>query len=226
MDVGAGSREFLFVMSELGKTGLGVEPNEGYATYCREELGLDVRTEEISDDLFGEGAFDLIRLNHVVEHLADPVGQLRRVARWLSGDGVLFVEVPNIEVYCRVKSRGGMFHYGHIFNHSPWTLRAAAGLAGLAEDPRAAEACAGVTGAVFRRGAPIAPEAVRNATNAAHVAALIERHYGEGFDERRPWRPLEKLGRRIEETISAARAGRPKEIGREVAADLGMEHDG
>ena len=41
LDVGAGSGEFVFLMQALGKEAVGIEPNKGYSTYCREELGLD-----------------------------------------------------------------------------------------------------------------------------------------------------------------------------------------
>ena len=121
LDVGAGSGEFVFLMQSLGKESVGIEPNKDYSAWCREELGVDVRTAYIAPDLFdaGGGGFDLIRLNHVLEHLNDPVKYLAMVRAWLAPGGVVYVEVPNIEEYCRVKSRGNMFHYGHIWNFNP-----------------------------------------------------------------------------------------------------------
>ena len=136
LDVGAGSGEFAFLMTRLGKTVTGIEPNFDYAAYCRDELGLDVRTSHLAPDLFRPGQFDLIRMNHVLEHLNNPVRYLGEVANWLTPDGLLYVEVPNIEVDCRSKSRGRMFHYAHIFNFNPWTLRACAGLAGRGRSAR------------------------------------------------------------------------------------------
>ena len=143
LDVGAGSGEFAYLMTRLGKTVKGIEPNSRYAAYCRETLGLDVQTAHLSPDLFAPGQFDLIRLNHVLEHLNDPIEYLGQIACWLTPRGLLYVEVPNIEVYCREKSRGRMFHYAHIFNFNPWTLRTCAGLAGLAEAPETAQRTSG-----------------------------------------------------------------------------------
>ena len=97
LDVGAGSGEFAFLMTQLGKTVTGIEPNVGYAAYCREELGLEVRTAHLAHDLFPPGQFDLIRMNHVLEHLNNPVKYLGEIASWLAPDGLLYVEVPNIE---------------------------------------------------------------------------------------------------------------------------------
>ena len=97
LDVGAGSGEFAYLMTRLGKTVKGIEPNSRYAAYCRETLGLDVQTAHLSPDLFAPGQFDLIRLNHVLEHLNNPIKYLGQIACWLTPRGLLYVEVPNIE---------------------------------------------------------------------------------------------------------------------------------
>ena len=101
LDVGAGSGEFAYLMGQLGKNVTGIEPNAGYAAYCRDALGLDIQTAHLAPDLFEAGRFDLIRLNHVLEHLNDPVKYLSMIAAWLAPGGVLYVEVPNIETYAR-----------------------------------------------------------------------------------------------------------------------------
>ena len=139
LDVGAGSGEFVFAMGQMGKVAKGIEPNKEYAAYCRSDLDVDVATLEILNAEFDEKSFDFINLSHVLEHLNNPVRYLSLLSSWLEDDGVLYVEVPNIFSYTKLKSKGNMFHYGHIFNFSPWTLRAAAGLAGLRECDRSAE---------------------------------------------------------------------------------------
>ncbi|MEM0990910.1 MAG: class I SAM-dependent methyltransferase [Pseudomonadota bacterium] len=220
LDVGAGSGEFAYLMTSLGKTVTGIEPNAGYAAYCREDLGLDIQTAHLDPSLFQTGSFDLIRLNHVLEHLNDPVRYLAMMGAWLKPDGVLYVEVPNIEVYCREKSRGNMFHYGHIFNFNPWTLRTAAGLAGLDELPKAASRAANTTGVFFCRGQMLASDAARNPDNARHVRDMITRHYAGGFREGKAAKPVTKLAARIEETLSGLAAGSPRAIGSAVARTL------
>ncbi len=133
LDIGAGSGEFLFFAKALGHETEGVEPNVGYSAYCRDELALPVRTASVEDLEGAEATYDFIRLNHVLEHMRDPVESLERAARLLAPNGVLYVEVPDVLGYAATKSGGRIFHYGHISNFSPWTLRAAAGRAGLAE---------------------------------------------------------------------------------------------
>ena len=221
LDVGAGSGEFAYLMAQRGKSVTGIEPNRGYAEYCRDELGLDIRTEHLADDLFEPGSFDLIRLNHVLEHLNDPVRYLRMIAAWLKPGGTLYVEVPNIETYCREKSRGNMFHYGHIWNFNPWTLRAAAGVAGLAELPATVERSADTTGVFFQRSEPAGrDENLMNPENGEKVLKLIEQHYAGGFPKGKAAKPFAKLGARIEETLTGAVLGSPTTIGKKMANSL------
>lgn len=227
LDVGAGSGEFAYLMTRLGKTVKGIEPNSAYATYCREALGLDVHTAHLSPDLFPPEQFDLIRLNHVLEHLNDPIAYLQQIAIWLKEPGLLYIEVPNIEVYCREKSRGGMFHYAHIFNFNPWTLRACAGLAGLTEAPETAQHTSGSTGVFFKRDVSAAQSiATENPENAQQVRAMIGAHYAGAFSHGHAAKPFVKLAKRCEETLSGLALGPPAAIGESVARSLRLEMDG
>lgn len=217
LDVGAGSGEFLFAVAPGADVAIGIEPNKGYADYCRTKLGLDVRTDSLRPDLFEEGRFDYIRLNHVLEHLNDPVRALAMIARFLKPDGVFYVEVPNIETYAVMKSRGNLFHYGHILNFNPWTLRAAAGLAGLEEVAAASDRCAGTTGVFFRKSARILePLQARNAGNAEHLLALLEDHFKGRTAQSKIARPLLKLRLRAGETLVSFLHRSPAAIGRRV----------
>ena len=227
LDVGAGSGEFAYLMTRLGKTVKGIEPNSRYAAYCREALGLDVQTAHLSPDLFAPGQFDLIRLNHVLEHLNDPIEYLGQIACWLTPRGLLYVEVPNIEAYCREKSRGRMFHYAHIFNFNPWTLRTCAGLAGLAEAPETAQRTSGTTGAFFKRDVSAAQSiTTENPRNAQHVHAMIGAHYAGAFSQGRTGKPFVKFATRFEETLTGLALGPSAAIGESVARSLRSETDG
>lgn len=221
LDVGAGSGEFAFLMTRLGKTVRGIEPNARYAAWCREQLGLDIRTAHLAPDLFAPQQFDLIRLNHVLEHLNDPVKHLGWIARWLAPGGLLYVEVPNIETYCREKSRGRMFHYAHVFNFNPWTMRACAGLAGLAEASETAQRSSGTTGAFFRPDDSAARSTTtENRQNARHVRSMIQAHYRGEFGKRRMAKPFLKIANQVEETLTGLTLGRPAAIGESVARSL------
>lgn len=130
LDIGSGSGEFLFLMQKLGKKATGLEPTHTYANFCRKRMGLNITVGEI-DNFKPDDEYDHIRLCHVVEHLRDPVANLRMVSGWLAEKGTLYVEVPDFEHYCRTKTPGKIFHYGHIYNFDHETFEIMIRLAGL-----------------------------------------------------------------------------------------------
>lgn len=151
LDLGSGSGEFMFLAGAMGMDCIGVEPNDGYAAYSQKKLGLKVLNQTLEASQFADGSFDLIRLSHVLEHMRDPVRSLKVLHGWLRDEGVLYIEVPNIEADGNNKMRGTMFHFGHIYNFNPLTLRLAAGLAGFEEIPASAARLSRTTGAFFRK---------------------------------------------------------------------------
>ncbi|MFH1314608.1 MAG: class I SAM-dependent methyltransferase [Candidatus Eisenbacteria bacterium] len=48
-------------------------------------------------DLLSRGYFDVIRLSHILEHLRDPIGALKRLRPLLKPDGRIVVSIPNLE---------------------------------------------------------------------------------------------------------------------------------
>jgi SAM-dependent methyltransferase len=79
------------------------------------------------DDIPAGRRFDVVIVNHVLEHTLDPVVFLRTAAARLEPDGRLYVDVPSIERYRTVES----LHIAHLFHFSASTLRRAATSAGL-----------------------------------------------------------------------------------------------
>jgi hypothetical protein len=69
---------------------------------------------------------------HVLEHVDSPMAILVRLRRWLRDDGVLILEVPNIEA--RFEAPITKFHVAHLFYYSPATLEAVAKASGFGVD--------------------------------------------------------------------------------------------
>ena len=145
LDIGASSGEFVYMMGKLGFNASGVEPHDGYRQFGTQTYGIEVTSQKIEPAAFGEGVFDLITLNHVFEHLADPLDALASFRRWLAPGALLFIEVPNIEGV--QKQRSNLFHYAHVWNFAPATLKATLALAGF--EPIHSPKCNG-TSLVFR----------------------------------------------------------------------------
>ncbi len=98
LDIGCGAGEKLAILRDL--TGLavqGVEPDDRAAESARTLFSLDVRTGFFSPEDYPEGSFDVVRINHVIEHVPDPVGLLDGIHRVLKPGGVLIGETENIE---------------------------------------------------------------------------------------------------------------------------------
>lgn len=155
LDVGASSGEFVYLLQTCGKQAEGIEPNENYARWARDQLGLPVRTLDWHRAVFPERNFEAITLFHVLEHLANPREALTRLAGWLDHDGVLVVEVPNVE--SPVGSPKRRFHYAHLHNFNPASLRETGRCAGLTVRHEEISPDGGNLTVVFARPAVIQP---------------------------------------------------------------------
>lgn len=129
MDIGAGGGEFLYMGAKLGHCVRGVEPNQGYARYASETLGLPIQAGFYQDVVVDEGSLDLLTLFHVVEHLENPLEAISTCRTWLKPGGSLMVEVPNVEATCQHPS--SQFHRGHLYHFNPVNLSQMMRRAGL-----------------------------------------------------------------------------------------------
>jgi SAM-dependent methyltransferase len=91
LDYGAGGGTFLLDARKLGWKGWAFEPGRRGLGACRDaELPATADPAELP-----RGAFGLITLNHVLEHIADPRETLSSLRPLLAPGGRLCVEVPN-----------------------------------------------------------------------------------------------------------------------------------
>lgn len=94
LDVGCGSGDWLLSMRELGWEVTGVDFDESAVKEGRER-GLTVYCENLEQLNFPNESFDAVCLNHVIEHVYDPVRTLKECARILRPGGKLVVSTPN-----------------------------------------------------------------------------------------------------------------------------------
>jgi 2-polyprenyl-3-methyl-5-hydroxy-6-metoxy-1,4-benzoquinol methylase len=96
LDVGCGNGMYLLFLKRLGwdVTGFDIENHVDSAV---SDAGIPVLTGSLESLLPYRGAFALISMWHVLEHLPDPATDLQRIRDLLSHDGTLLVEVPNSE---------------------------------------------------------------------------------------------------------------------------------
>lgn len=94
LEVGCASGSFLRSLAQKGWQVEGIEYSPDAAATAR-ALGYPVHVGAIEGIDLPEGQFDLIVGWMVLEHLHDPVGSLRKLARWAKPKASLAISVPN-----------------------------------------------------------------------------------------------------------------------------------
>lgn len=94
LDVGCGSGEWLALMRELGWQVEGLDFDQN-AVEVANRNGLKVRCGGLEEQKYPDGSFDAVTLNHVIEHVPDPLQTVTECLRVLKPGGKLVVFTPN-----------------------------------------------------------------------------------------------------------------------------------
>lgn len=126
LDIGASIGALMHVVSKRGFEVKGVEVSKWASEFARKEKGLDVATGKLDDAFFESETFDVVVVNHVLEHIDDPVSMLTIIRNILKNNGLLVVGVPNSNSIM-AKLRGPKWQSlrpeEHIWHFAPSTLR-------------------------------------------------------------------------------------------------------
>ena len=127
LDIGAGTGSFVKAAKQMGLDAIGTELSDSDS---RDILKLDIisGTHHLLDDKL----FDLIHINHVLEHVEDPTAMLAAIDRYLKPGGYLCVEVPNeffslatrVKIMLGIKYNSSTAYFGHRYFFSAKTLTA------------------------------------------------------------------------------------------------------
>ncbi|MGH1358792.1 MAG: class I SAM-dependent methyltransferase [Burkholderiaceae bacterium] len=120
LDIGAGGGEFVFLAGMAGFTARGVEPNEAYGQFARQNYEIDITTAGI-DILDGEPCADIVSMFHVLEHLQDPLDAVERIHQALRPGGIAFIEVPNVDA--KDAAPDNVYFAAHLLYFSASTLK-------------------------------------------------------------------------------------------------------
>lgn len=134
LDVGCGNGWFLDRMRQLGWEVMGVQHDGDAVSVAKERFGLEVFQGSLEEARFPDGCFDTVTMNHVIEHVIDPVRLLKECRRVMKTGGKLVVATPNIKsLGCRVFDEHwrGLEVPRHLHLFSPQSLRACAEHASL-----------------------------------------------------------------------------------------------
>ncbi len=95
LDVGCATGFFLDLARQQGWNALGTEVSQFGAAYAREKLNLDVRIGTLRSLDLNDASFDVVTMWDVIEHVVDPMSELREIHRLLRSGGVLSIITPD-----------------------------------------------------------------------------------------------------------------------------------
>lgn len=98
LEVGCGTGAFLNELLQSGNWDVvGIEPSQSAALYTQKTLSVPVYHGRFEDADLEPGSFDAVVLWCVLEHLTEPIQDLRRAYALLKEGGWLFFSMPNYE---------------------------------------------------------------------------------------------------------------------------------
>jgi 2-polyprenyl-3-methyl-5-hydroxy-6-metoxy-1,4-benzoquinol methylase len=96
LDIGCSVGTFMELAEQRGYECQGIELEKTAFEYAKEQRGLTVIRKTLAEAALETGAFDVVTMLGVLEHLSKPKEALREVARVLRVGGAVAVIVPNV----------------------------------------------------------------------------------------------------------------------------------
>jgi SAM-dependent methyltransferase len=127
LDIGCGSGKKLEELRQRNSnwTFFGLD-TDTRAVKIATEKGFNIFEGELMEAKYADASFDLIFMEHVLEHVPDPALLLNETRRILKSDGILFITVPNFRSWERILF--GQYWRPlemprHLYNFTPATLK-------------------------------------------------------------------------------------------------------
>jgi 2-polyprenyl-3-methyl-5-hydroxy-6-metoxy-1,4-benzoquinol methylase len=123
LEVGCASGGILYTFRERGFRVLGIDLDAAYVAYGREQHGLDLRAAALHGFQPDERP-NLVLYVHTLEHILDPLLELRRIRELLPDDGLLYVEVPGVKYLLRTYEMDFLRYLqnAHVYHFSRTSL--------------------------------------------------------------------------------------------------------
>ena len=103
LEIGASSGTMLDLFLKHGWITYGVEPS-GAGKFAKAK-GHRILRNEFEKANLKANFFDVVILNHTLEHMMNPLSVLRKVRRILKKGGVVYIDVPNFASFSAIVSR-------------------------------------------------------------------------------------------------------------------------
>lgn len=131
LEIGVGSGSFLSAARETGYDVMGCDLSMSICQRIRNTYDIPMHGEQLAT-LVGENRFDVIVLNHVLEHVSQPIEFLCDVRRLLAPGGIAHIAAPNIGCWEAALSGWTSYEPYHLAYFTPQTLQRVVYASGLA----------------------------------------------------------------------------------------------
>jgi 2-polyprenyl-3-methyl-5-hydroxy-6-metoxy-1,4-benzoquinol methylase len=130
LEIGVGSGSFLAYAKARGFVSLGCDLSAAICSRVERNTAIEMHCGPL-ESLPDQRQFDVIVMNHVLEHVSDPLALLRVALARLKPGGVLHLAVPNVAAWEARLQGWNSYEPYHLLYFTPRTLRATAEEAGF-----------------------------------------------------------------------------------------------
>lgn len=129
LDIGAAEGSMLKAVADRfpDTRRFAIEPNPVFGAFATTHAGCEWHPSLADFRATQPPPIDLVIINHVIEHLKDPVQVLASLKPLLSPRGRIYVEVPDVLAYRKLRA----LHIAHLYHFGPDTLARLAVQAGF-----------------------------------------------------------------------------------------------
>jgi len=135
LEIGCSFGRYLKALRDFGGFNVtGIEIDGDCCRRGKAEFNLEIINSDLLAAGFKPESFDLIVMNHVLEHLYNPAEVLAEISKVLRSGGILSIKTPNADTLERKFFKNFWFPYEaprHIFLFSPETLKKILSASGL-----------------------------------------------------------------------------------------------
>lgn len=124
LEIGCSTGTLLSLFKENGWEVWGIEPSKSF--WNAQEKGIKVLGVSLLEAKLEEASFDLVVINHTLEHMSKPLDNLKKAYKLLKKGGKIYIGVPNFDsLDSRLwKSKWKMLlPEEHNFQYTPQTLK-------------------------------------------------------------------------------------------------------
>lgn len=105
LDIGAGVGLFIDEARIAGFDAMGFEPSKSAVAAAKKYLHVSLINVEFNQS-FAKGPYDIVVINHVLEHMASPKEIIGEVSHVVKKNGILVIGLPNFDSILRYIKRG------------------------------------------------------------------------------------------------------------------------